>query len=803
MIIELPTDGHIESVYFIGDKQETKIECHDTSYIMLSCTIRTYPYKGKNEPKIYERSYKIIPFKGIATVYLGDIFEDYFMIPNKLWEIFDFAALKDGENIIPLYKPLEVDIIFKEYDLNTENLLEEKTIHNLRFIRGKYSDIDLFKNKLSVQRSTVNSIFSYTLYETSSNSDFYLYKNKKMTSGIKSYPTILTSYLWKDPKLKTGDTFVLRNNAKAQEIIINHIVKKGLQTYYIIWLDENLNLKIKDFTGRFITKITHSLTQSTTIENGNSSSRTIEDIRGLNMILNTGFIFKEDILLLQSIIGSAKSWISMDNLKTFISFVSTTKEIEYDSEAQLYDFDMEITLNKEIEDHSTEIKMCPLLTGINYKNTKISDTHQSFTFSWDKINVSTVWSIYIYIKYPGSTDWKKEIIPIQPSFFTISLKLGIYSFRFELIGKCENTEPIESLPGFDDVGIGNTCPLLTGLNYSYNNSEGKQSFNFTWDPVTNSQVNSINFYVKEPGEGWKLNKTFPRSQSSFFYGNLPLGKYSFRFELVGQCENTIPIDSLPGFDEIGEIKGGEDQCPLITNLQYSISANTETTQYFKFTWDKISDVNAKKINIYIKKQSETSWDLPIEIFSHNSEIKVGGMPLEKHSFRFEITGNCTNNVSINSLPGFDNIGYEAPNYTTKSIIKDNYMKLTIKIPDSLKGKIMRLEYEITKFKYSIGGGSQDYLMEQNYYINDILYKQYLFGKGDYESNVTIIEENKNPNDILPGSKFDFEWKVIEIYNNYNYPISGTITLAIVTTDIPSLIKYTSVDFTININAPYV
>lgn len=394
MIIELPTDGHIESVYFIGDKQATQIDCHDTSYIMLSCTIRTYPYKGKNEPKIYERSYKIIPFKGIATVYLGDIFEDYFMIPNKLWEIFDFSTLKDGENIIPLYKPLEADIIFKEYDLNTENLLEEKTIHNLRFIRGKYSDIDLFKNTISVQRSTVNSIFNYTLYETSSNSDFYLYKNKKMTSGIKSTPTILTSYLWKDPKLKTGDTFVLRNNVMNQDIIMNHIVKKGLQTYHIIWLDENLSLKIKDFTGRFITKITHSLTQSTTIDNGNSSSRTIEDIRGLNMILNTGFIFKEDILLLQSIIGSAKSWISMDNLKTFISFVSTTKEIEYDSEAQLYDFDMEISLNYEDkEDHYKAHKEIEYDFIFVYK----SDSDQNNT-----INLNNVFNSS---KDPETIDW--------------------------------------------------------------------------------------------------------------------------------------------------------------------------------------------------------------------------------------------------------------------------------------------------------------------------------------------------------------------------------------------------------------
>lgn len=348
------------------------------------------------------------------------------------------------------------------------------------------------------------------------------------------------------------------------------------------------------------------------------------------------------------------------------------------------------------------------------------------------------------------------------------------------------------------------CPLITGLKYEISiNPIGTQDIKFTWDLVTDTLVENIKFYKKEPGGNWQLDMLFPRSQIFFTLGNLKLGKYSFRFELVGKCENTLPIDLLPGFTEIGETNWTPNRCPLISGLKYE-NPNTgadSRSQTFKFTWDEIKDTKVKQIHIYVKKADESNWRLEWSANSSYTQALIR-THYGKHSFRFELVGDCENNVSMETLPGFDTIGYEKPEYVAKAEIQDNHMKIDILIPDDLKGKIKNMEYEITEFNYSIGGMSQNYLMERNYHVNDQLYETIELPKGDYNGKVTIIDESDRANEILPGSKFTFEWKVIKIYDNYNYPISGKISLFINIHDNPYVFRYNTIDFNMNINAPY-
>lgn len=95
------------------------------------------------------------------------------------------------------------------------------------------------------------------------------------------------------------------------------------------------------------------------------------------------------------------------------------------------------------------------------------------------------------------------------------------------------------------------CPKLQNLNYSVQRNDGNQKFVFTWTLPDNWELTaSVRIYYRVNGTTiW--NDYVDVSIDSPAELILPLGKYDFRFEMNGACNNNTAIGSLPGFDNIG------------------------------------------------------------------------------------------------------------------------------------------------------------------------------------------------------------------------------------------------------------
>jgi len=339
-------------VFYTDDCLFTEINIDDNYYVRVIMNLKAYPYQGEDTPFTYFLEYEFVPYQGKISVDFGKIIKPYFYIPSDLNEILDFSKLKEGVNTILLYRPISVDITFLKVNRSNNVIMSQRLYKNIRFIRGnQYGSLLSSDNKFHKSRITGKSLFSYNLYNATD--PWILTKNGNYIQKLISTNDYLISYLVKDSSLKLGDTFSLNSNGKIKAKVITF--PNGLQSVFFVWLDEHLALRIFEFTGRFIDKQTHNYITNTSVFKGKPIARTIEDIKGREITVNTGYIYKDDLRIINSILSSEKAWISFD-LQKFISFIPITKEFQYTSEDQLFFGDIELSLNNYAEFHSDNLK---------------------------------------------------------------------------------------------------------------------------------------------------------------------------------------------------------------------------------------------------------------------------------------------------------------------------------------------------------------------------------------------------------------------------------------------------------------
>lgn len=106
------------------------------------------------------------------------------------------------------------------------------------------------------------------------------------------------------------------------------------------------------------------------------------------------------------------------------------------------------------------------------------------------------------------------------------------------------------------------CPTIENLTYSNIKNSNNQTFIFNWTLPENWEITSgLKIYYRENGETEWLNIEVGINPTASI--TLPFGKYDFRFELFGSCNNNISVGSLPGFTNIGHDES-ENQPPVVS-----------------------------------------------------------------------------------------------------------------------------------------------------------------------------------------------------------------------------------------------
>lgn len=116
---------------------------------------------------------------------------------------------------------------------------------------------------------------------------------------------------------------------------------------------------------------------------------------------------------------------------------------------------------------------CPVVSRLTYKVADNDNGTQTFTFDWNlPSNLAGITEMNIYYSNDPATGWHVESGAFTPQR-TLKLPFNKYYFRFELVGSCIKEKDTLSLPGFDNIGMGeevNIPPTVT-LRWSDNKKQ--------------------------------------------------------------------------------------------------------------------------------------------------------------------------------------------------------------------------------------------------------------------------------------------------------------------------------------------
>lgn len=341
--MNLTTPYNTTDYFFTKEQDEIVFQSPlQNTYFELKVDINTFDfYTEKQSAKTLV--YKIPLYQNKATFILGSIVDRSMQRMKSL----NLANLFQ-------YKPALVNLTITEKDIDTDAVITSNTIGQIQFVAGYKPEIVVdncaFLDLYSLSRSvTEQGAFFLNILVTSGQHLFKVLKNNVEVDSfqINSISNCIASkliYINKYDAVK-GDNFKVYLDTKPTITKSFAVLPNTLYSNYIAFEDEFNLRNIVEFRGEykfsadFISKI--NKVQKGDVEFSNKVSSKTD----LSLIINTGFILADEESIIESLLGSLKSWL-ITSTQSGIELVPTTKKIsKQDPTTELYSYDIEFIVN--------------------------------------------------------------------------------------------------------------------------------------------------------------------------------------------------------------------------------------------------------------------------------------------------------------------------------------------------------------------------------------------------------------------------------------------------------------------------
>lgn len=297
-----------------------------------------------------------LPFNKNATkIHIGEITE---RLMKKLQQTTDVGItnLQTFSNaILPVYKPAKVTAEVEILNRSSGDIVFSETIYDMLFVAGKKPDIiidnsGILSHAFDAKRVTVNSVEILNFLATK---PFYSLSIKKNDDD---YTELLTQaigtnnifrYVFDFSSYAPGDKVTIKLNDGTNDFEKTYqMFPEGKHSNHIAFINRFQTLELFEFTGdwQFNSDIKIESTEFyrdlvKVLEKTESSNK-------MTVKINTGFILRENQTIVDEIIRNKKAWFMFPD-KPGIELVALGKKLtNYDSEAELYNYELEFEINR-------------------------------------------------------------------------------------------------------------------------------------------------------------------------------------------------------------------------------------------------------------------------------------------------------------------------------------------------------------------------------------------------------------------------------------------------------------------------
>lgn len=321
---------------------------NNDTYFTLEMTVKAYDFlENSSEIKIVDIPFKLPLFNKKQSLNIGKIIEKVMYHQN--------VPLLVNQDI---YKPANVNLFISEKKILDNSEVRSTTINGLKFIAGlspknitnSCGILELSNYVKRVYPST-NEIINFVITLSVGKSIEILKNNNQVSlNPVINFLELYREFINLENYLaKEGDFFEVK--LWLDSSMTNYISKKlivfpePINKTTIFWEDEYFLTQSFDFGGKISSK---KETENITFKNFNHLVEKLNKISSnqtTNFYINTGFISKDDIFYIDSIINSKIAWVKISNNK-YMEIIPITKSHPiYDIDRELISYDLEFTIN--------------------------------------------------------------------------------------------------------------------------------------------------------------------------------------------------------------------------------------------------------------------------------------------------------------------------------------------------------------------------------------------------------------------------------------------------------------------------
>lgn len=352
-----------KDVHFTRDNEILEIfsQSTESTYVRLSGEIKVYNYDGSE--RTFTREWSLDFVSGKAEINLGRELDDYL-------ELFDEPILPGVTNLKQCYKPMSIKITAREIRYEDEQIVAMYRLPYQYFLRGRrpFSTRESFwlsHSPTAPVRVTANSETILNVFKGyGTPTGFHIKRNGELyrflvwSSGANyAQPAFMNvRFLFSSiPDLEAGEVISIVYGNVQRDFIVIPPQRNSMQ---IFWVSQWETMEMFEFTGEFELPVDYNHDATTKFRKWKEIMKKIENNKTQKFVVNTGWIFKENIRIIDDLISSKKAFLKIADpgrlslgQEWFVELVPISKKMAgHDSKANLYQFEVEFQINRKHED---------------------------------------------------------------------------------------------------------------------------------------------------------------------------------------------------------------------------------------------------------------------------------------------------------------------------------------------------------------------------------------------------------------------------------------------------------------------
>lgn len=322
------------------------------TYLRALLNLKWFTFLDTENVMNYAQHFPI--FNGIGQMHPGDFIHN---IMDSLSDIGQFIPTDLESRVeIPFdyYTPSVLDIALEERTYADDETLATFELNNLLFIKGTKpqafaDDCGVMASEYPV-RVTANSygIINFIKRTGVHTIEVFVNGSKERDIVHDTVTDSLFGMLFSFANYVPGDLVYLKVTSEDGAVYERkfYVFPENKESYHLAWVTEHEQLEVFEFTGGFSIDTNYDRVENNVYKNLVTVTEILETNKSQPLVANTGWVLKDNHVLLDSLMRSKRVWLFLPNTDYKIAMVPQSKKLaNYDTETAQYAYNVEFKIN--------------------------------------------------------------------------------------------------------------------------------------------------------------------------------------------------------------------------------------------------------------------------------------------------------------------------------------------------------------------------------------------------------------------------------------------------------------------------